>query len=171
MAANRINYDLWALCKMHMWWFLCFCRPVDLPASFVLSYFEWCRAYWGVVDGFVSRAGKPPPGLHLDVVKGDKLVEVRIIRNSKCLSDVSYLTYYKNRYLFTILLSNDAPSSIVVGLVGGGGGGQSRSHSKASWVPGTLKIFGMQLVCMHTWKQPDLLFHQTSSVQRPLSNN
>lgn len=23
-----------------------------------------------------SRAGKPPPGLHLDVVKGDKLIEV-----------------------------------------------------------------------------------------------
>lgn len=22
------------------------------------------------------RAGKPPPGLHLDVVKGDKLIEV-----------------------------------------------------------------------------------------------
>lgn len=25
---------------------------------------------------FFFRAGKPPPGLHLDVVKGDKLIEV-----------------------------------------------------------------------------------------------
>ncbi|XP_008293886.1 nuclear inhibitor of protein phosphatase 1 [Stegastes partitus] len=31
-----------------------------------------------------SWAGKPPPGLHLDVVKGDKLVEKLIIDEKKC---------------------------------------------------------------------------------------
>lgn len=33
------------------------------------------------VIGIIScslRAGKPPPGLHLDVVKGDKLIEVKL---------------------------------------------------------------------------------------------
>lgn len=33
---------------------------------------------------FVKRAGKPPTGLHLDVLKGDKLIQKLMIDEKKC---------------------------------------------------------------------------------------
>lgn len=40
------------------------------------QHYNMLDDYINVIHLFVLRAGKPPVGLHLDVLKGDKLIQV-----------------------------------------------------------------------------------------------
>ncbi|KAF2984860.1 hypothetical protein EK904_003105 [Melospiza melodia maxima] len=58
-----------------------------------------------------SRAGKPPPGLHLDVVKGDKLIEKLIIDEKK------YYLFGRNPDLCDFTIDHQSCSRVHAALV------------------------------------------------------
>lgn len=61
--------------------------------------------------GLLSRAGKPPPGLHLDVVKGEKLVEKLIIDEKK------YYLFGRNPDMCDFIIDHQSCSRVHAALV------------------------------------------------------